>query len=128
MHILIGYGYYPYTTGTYFEKNLAADHQVTFVGTARADRAGYPPDVDIAELAAQLKPAPDLFLYIDSGHLSYLPRNLHRLPCPTCPKKPHHAHWAKPTWTPWWRNSCKRRVAPMPWASKPSSCTRRTAT
>ena len=84
MHILIGYGYYPYTTGTYFEKNLAADHQVTFVGTARSDRAGYPPDVDIAELAAQLKPTPDLFLYIHSGHLSYLPRNLHRLPCPTC--------------------------------------------
>lgn len=83
MHILIGYGYFPYTTGIYFERALATEHQVTFVGTASADRSSYAPDVDIVAVAQSLDQAPDLFLYVDSGHLSYLPRNLHKLPCPT---------------------------------------------
>jgi hypothetical protein len=83
MHILVGYGYYPTTTGIYLERNLAAHHQVTFVGRARHERPGYAADVDLAALIDTLPTPPDLFLYIDSGHLAYLPRNLHAIPCPT---------------------------------------------
>jgi hypothetical protein len=83
MHILLGYGYYPGTTGIYFEHCLSRDHQVTFAGTPWAARPGYSPYVDVAELAAGLPSAPDLFLYIDSGNAFYAPIGLEKLACPT---------------------------------------------
>lgn len=83
MNILIGYGYFPTTTGRYIEESLAAEHHVTFVGTPGQGRPGYLPDVDVVELIKELKIQPNLFLYVDSGHSSYLPRNVERLGCPT---------------------------------------------
>ncbi len=82
MNILIGYGYAPATTGRYLETSLACQHTVTFVGTARA-RPGYPPNVDLPELVESIKSPPDLFLYIDSGAVGYLPRHIEKLACPT---------------------------------------------
>ncbi|MBI1299377.1 glycosyltransferase [bacterium] len=82
MHILVGYSYHRYTTGIYFEQNLSTQHRVTFVGMAGNERAAYSPDVDLLALAHRLTPS-DLFVYIDSGHAHYLPRNLTALPCPT---------------------------------------------
>lgn len=83
MNILLGYGFAAYTTGRYFEASLSKQHHVTFVGTAGIERPGYPPDIDLLALYNDLPIKPDLFLYIDSGHRSYLPFNLHKLPCPT---------------------------------------------
>ena len=83
MHILIGYGYFPTTTGRYLEEKLATEHRVAFVGTAGVARAGYPPNVDLLDLTRQLAIQPDLFLYIDSGHSAYLPHSIEKLNCPT---------------------------------------------
>jgi Glycosyl transferases group 1 len=83
MRIFIGYGYFPTTTGRYLEEKFAAEHQVTFVGTAGEGRPGYPPNVDLIDLTQRLAIQPDLFLYIDSGHSAYLPRNIEKLNCPT---------------------------------------------
>ncbi|MGB8643942.1 MAG: glycosyltransferase [Anaerolineae bacterium] len=83
MHILIGYGYFIGTTGTYFEETLRQPHQVTFVGTPWSERPGFAPNMDIAEVAAHLTPKPDLFIYVDSGRAFYFPRGLERIECPT---------------------------------------------
>ena len=83
MKILIGYGYFPATTGRYLEEKFAAEHQVTFAGTAGIARAGYPPNVDLTDLTQQLAIQPDLFLYVDSGHCAYLPRSIEKLNYPT---------------------------------------------
>ena len=83
MHILLGYGYYPGTTGIYFEQCLRQTHDVTFAGTPWATRPGFSPTVDVAELANSLPTAPDLFLYIDSGNAFYAPIGLEKLRCPT---------------------------------------------
>jgi hypothetical protein len=83
MHILLGYGYYPGTTGIYFEQCLRQGHEVTFVGTPWAARPGFSPTVDLAQLAESLPTPPDLFLYIDSGNAFYAPTGLEQLPCPT---------------------------------------------
>jgi hypothetical protein len=83
MHILLGYGYYPGTTGVYFERALAHEHQVTYAGTAWYDRPGYPPTVDLSRVVAGLASQPDLFLYIDSGNAFYAPIGLEKLPFPT---------------------------------------------
>ncbi len=83
MHILLGYGYYPGTTGIYFERCLRQNHDVTFVGTPWAARPGFSPTVDVAQLADSLPTPPDLFLYIDSGNAFYAPTGLEKLRCPT---------------------------------------------
>lgn len=83
MHILIGYGDAPGTTGQYYEEALAQQHQVTFVGRSSPARAGYAPDLDLAAFAAASDPPPELFLYIDSGYNAYAPTGLDRLPLPT---------------------------------------------
>lgn len=83
MHILIGYGDAPGTTGQYYEEALAQNHQVTFVGRSSLARAGYAPNLDLAAFAAALDQPPDLFLYVDSGYNAYAPAGLHRLPLPT---------------------------------------------
>jgi hypothetical protein len=83
MHILLGYGYSPGTAGAYFERALAREHQVTYVGTPWEDRPGYAPTVDLAQLAAALPVPPDLFLYVDNGNVFYAPTGLESLPCPT---------------------------------------------
>ncbi|HEX2171884.1 MAG TPA: glycosyltransferase [Dehalococcoidia bacterium] len=81
-HILIGYGLTPGTTGTYLEAALAAEHQVTYVGTPSGRRPGFVPHLDLAVYIATLPSPPDVFLYVDSA-VPYLPRRLERLPCPT---------------------------------------------
>lgn len=83
MHILIGYGNFVGTTGTYLESSFAEAHQVTFVGTPWAERPGFAPNVDVAALAAQLTPKPDLFVCVDSGSAPYFPRGLEHIDCPT---------------------------------------------
>ena len=83
MHILIGYGNFAGTTGGYLEAAFAQKHQVTFAGTPSAERPGFPPNLDIAEMATRLCPKPDLFVYVDSGAADYLPRGLERMACPT---------------------------------------------
>jgi hypothetical protein len=83
MHILLGYGDYPGTTGFYLERGLRQRHQVTYVGTPWAARPGFSPTVDLAQLAAELPTPPDLFLYVDSGNVFYAPTGLEALPCPT---------------------------------------------
>ncbi len=85
MHILVGFGYYPGTTGLYIQAALAKHHQVTFVGTAWAahHQPGFAPNVDLAALVSKLETPPDLFLYVDSGNVAYAPIGLEHLPCPT---------------------------------------------
>lgn len=85
MNILLGYGYYPATTATYFEKALAQRHNITYVGTPwdALSRPGYTPDMDLAQYVSALPIKPDLFLYIDSELAPYAPRGLEKLPCPT---------------------------------------------
>ncbi|MGE5140464.1 MAG: glycosyltransferase [Rudaea sp.] len=82
MNILIGYGFSPTTTGRYIEEAFPPNDRVTYVG--RADgRAGYASDVDLVNLVQKIGIRPDLFLYVDSGHSAYLPRNIEKLECPT---------------------------------------------
>lgn len=83
MHILIGFGNFIGTTGTYLEKSFRKTHRITFVGTPWAERPGFLPDVDIAEIAGRLSPKPDLFVYVDSSSMPYFPRGLERIDCPT---------------------------------------------
>ncbi|MHB1319673.1 MAG: CgeB family protein, partial [Anaerolineae bacterium] len=83
MHILIGYGYDPLTTGRYFEEALAGEHRVTFVGVSDGLRPGMPANVDLERYVSWSANQPDLFLYIDSGHRPYLPYHVERLACPT---------------------------------------------
>jgi hypothetical protein len=83
MRVLIGYGYFIGTTGTYFEAAFAKTDQATYVGTAGGNRPGFAANVDLAELAQLLPTPPDLFVYVDSGSASYFPRGLDRMPCPT---------------------------------------------
>jgi hypothetical protein len=83
MRILVGFGYYPGTTGIYFQRALAVHHEVTYVGTAWGTQPGFPSDLDLADYLKQLSQPPDLFLYLDSGNAAYLPKGLDRLPCPT---------------------------------------------
>lgn len=81
MHILLGYGGYIGTTGNYYYTAFSQEHQVTFAGTAWKKTPGFPPNVDVAELASLLKP--DLFVYIDSGSMAYFPLGLDKINCPT---------------------------------------------
>lgn len=83
MNVLVGYGYFPFTTARYLEEALAQEHHVISVGTPWRGRPGYAPNVDIQGLVQDLKLHPDLFLYVDSGHAAYLPRNIEKLDCPT---------------------------------------------
>jgi glycosyltransferase involved in cell wall biosynthesis len=79
----VGYGYLPVTTGRYLEDSLAKSYNVTYAGTSDKTRPGYSANVDLLDLLEEITPQPDLFLYIDSGSRSYLPRNIEKLPCPT---------------------------------------------
>ncbi len=83
MDILVGYGYSPTTTARYFEDCLSVSHRVVYVGTPGQGRPGYLPNVDIVALVNDLGIRPDLFLYVDSGPISYLPRRIEQLACPT---------------------------------------------
>jgi spore maturation protein CgeB len=83
MHILIGYGYDPLTTGRYFEEALAVEHEVTYVGASDGLRPGMPANLDLERYVSRSATRPDLFLYIDSGHRPYLPYHVERLACPT---------------------------------------------
>jgi Glycosyl transferases group 1 len=83
MHILIGYGNFIGTTGTYFESAFSTTNRTTFVGTPWGERPGFSPNVNIADLTRFLSPKPDLFIYVDSGSVSYFPRGLESIDCPT---------------------------------------------
>jgi hypothetical protein len=85
MHILVGFGYFPGTTGLHLQAAFAKQHQVTYVGTSWAahHQPGFAPNVDLAALVARLDTPPDLFVYIDSGNVAYAPVGLEKLPCPT---------------------------------------------
>lgn len=83
MHILIGYGDAPGTTGQYLEETLAATHNTVFVGGGSLTRAGYAPDIDLQALVAQIAETPDLLLYVDSGNNAYAPSRLPALSFPT---------------------------------------------
>lgn len=83
MNILVGYGYYPYTTGTYFESSAAKKHRCIYVGTPWGARPGFAPDVDLVPLVKELETKPDLYLYIDSGHAPHHPRGLEKVDFPT---------------------------------------------
>lgn len=83
MRLLIGYGDAPGTTGQYFEEVLALAHETMFVGHSSSTRPGYAANLDLGAFVAQLNPAPDLLLYIDSGNNAYAPAGLTDLPIPT---------------------------------------------
>lgn len=83
MHILVGYGDAPGTTGQYFEDALRAAQIVTFVGRGSRMRPGYPANLDLAAFTAEMAEPADLFLYVDSGNNPYAPINLHALAIPT---------------------------------------------
>ncbi len=110
MRILLGYGYYPGTTGVYLEQALSRQHQISFVGTAWAShrRLGFPPDMDLAAYIAALPDRPDLFVYVDSGLAPYLPAGLTQLPIPT-------VAYLIDAWPPGirQRNTFRLRLAPL---------------
>src|SRR5919109_1512806 len=83
MNILLGYGYYPGTTGIHIEKCLTKNHQVTFVGTPWAEHSGYSPNMDLVQFVEHKNFKPDLFLYIDSGLAPYAPTGFEKLSCPS---------------------------------------------
>jgi hypothetical protein len=83
VHVLIGYGYHPVTTGTYLQRALERRAETLFVGTPYAARPGFAATGDIGAIAADLPRGPDLYLYVDSGAAWYFPRGLTTLDCPT---------------------------------------------
>ncbi len=83
MHILVGYGYDPVTTGRYVEEAFSQRCDVSFVGCSDGSRPGFAPNLDLERYIAQTGAKPDLFVYVDSGHIPYLPYHLEHLQCPT---------------------------------------------
>jgi hypothetical protein len=83
MKVFLAYGYDNYTTGIYFERALAACHEVVYIGPPSLGRSGYRPNEDISRLVqSALLPKPDLVLFVDSPGQAF-PVGLERLECPT---------------------------------------------
>jgi len=79
MRILFCYGYEPATTGIYFERALARDHQITYCGPPyKFERPGFPKDLDLSKIEGRW----DLFFYIDAYNVGF-PQGIEKLPYPT---------------------------------------------
>ncbi|MCC7359398.1 MAG: glycosyltransferase [Anaerolineales bacterium] len=83
MHIALGYHWFPTALGYHWERALrAGGHQVSYVGLPAPERAGYDQRVPLPALLAQLRPAPDLYVWIDPAG-PYFPRGIEDLELPT---------------------------------------------
>lgn len=83
IHILIGYGYHPTTTGAYLQRAFERRAAVTFVGTPWGLKHGYDASGDLGPIVQGLPAPPDLYLHVDSGSAWYFPRGVTDLACPT---------------------------------------------
>lgn len=83
IHILIGYGYHPTTTGAYLQRAFERRATVTFVGTPWGAKPGYDASGDLGPIVRNLPAPPDLYLHVDSGSAWYFPRGVTDLECPT---------------------------------------------
>ncbi len=95
MHIAIGYRWFPTAAGGHLETALRGlGHTVTYVGLPTPDRAGYDSTVPVPALLRTLRPAVDLYLWVDPAG-RYFPPGLEAAPAPTACYliDVHLGHW-----------------------------------
>lgn len=82
-HIAIGYWGFEHSLGMHIEHALRElGHQVTYVGLPTPKRPGYDQLAPLNEIISALKPAPELYLWIDPAG-PYFPAGIENLPIPT---------------------------------------------
>jgi hypothetical protein len=95
LNIAIGYYWYNAAAGYHFERGFRSlGHHVVYVGLGSAARPGYAETTPIDAIVAELSPAPDLFLWIDSA-ARYFPVGIESLSIPTACYliDVHLGHW-----------------------------------